>query len=64
MILLTGGTGVAGREISKALQGMGVLHRSLVRDRVSCRAGDRIGLTPDLGRAHLFDADSGARLAA
>ena len=34
MILLTGGTGVAGREISKALQGMGVLHRSLVRDRV------------------------------
>ena len=35
---------------------------SLVRDRVSCRAGDRIGLKPDLGRAHLFDAASGARL--
>ena len=35
---------------------------SLVRDRVSCRAGDRIGLTPDLGRAHLFDAASGERL--
>jgi len=35
---------------------------SLVRDRVSCRAGDRIGLKPDLGRVHLFDAASGARL--
>jgi multiple sugar transport system ATP-binding protein len=37
---------------------------SLVRDRVDCRAGDRIGLVPDLKRAHLFDAASGARLAA
>jgi multiple sugar transport system ATP-binding protein len=37
---------------------------SLVRDRVSCRAGDRIGLMPDVARAHLFDAASGARLAA
>jgi multiple sugar transport system ATP-binding protein len=37
---------------------------SLVRDRVTCRAGDRIRLTPDLARAHLFDAASGARLAA
>ena len=37
---------------------------SLVRDRVACRAGDRIGLVPDVARAHLFDAASGARLAA
>jgi multiple sugar transport system ATP-binding protein len=37
---------------------------SLVRDRVDCRAGDRVGLVPDLARAHLFDAASGARLAA
>jgi multiple sugar transport system ATP-binding protein len=37
---------------------------SLVRDRVSCRAGDRIGLKPDLGRAHLFDATTGTRLTA
>jgi multiple sugar transport system ATP-binding protein len=37
---------------------------SLVRDRASCRAGDRIRLKPDLGRAHLFDAASGARLVA
>jgi len=37
---------------------------SLVRDRVSCRAGDRIGLKPDLARAHLFDAQSGVRLIA
>jgi multiple sugar transport system ATP-binding protein len=37
---------------------------SLVRDRVDCRAGDRIGLVPDVKRAHLFDAASGARLAA
>ena len=37
---------------------------SLVRDRVSCRAGDRVGLMPDVARAHLFDAASGARLVA
>jgi multiple sugar transport system ATP-binding protein len=37
---------------------------SLVRDRVECRAGDHIGLVPDVKRAHLFDAASGARLAA
>jgi multiple sugar transport system ATP-binding protein len=37
---------------------------SLVRDRVDCRAGDRVGLVPDLSRAHLFDAASGTRLAA
>jgi multiple sugar transport system ATP-binding protein len=37
---------------------------SLVRDRVSCRPGDRVGLMPDLGRAHLFDAASGQRLVA
>ena len=37
---------------------------SLVRDRVACRAGDRVALKPDLARAHLFDAASGMRLAA
>ena len=37
---------------------------SLIRDRVTCRAGDRIRLKPDLGRAHLFDAATGARLVA
>ena len=37
---------------------------AMVRDRVDCRAGERIALTPDLPRAHLFDAASGARLAA
>jgi len=37
---------------------------AMVRDRVDCRPGDRIALTPDLGRAHLFDAASGMRLAA
>jgi len=37
---------------------------SLVRDRVSCRAGDRVALLPDPARAHLFDAASGQRLAA
>ena len=36
---------------------------SLVRDRVSCRPGDRVGLLPDPGRAHLFDAASGLSLA-
>ena len=35
---------------------------SLARDRVSCRAGDRVSLQPDLARAHLFDGASGARL--
>ena len=33
MILITGGTGTAGREISKALDRMRVRYRSLVRDR-------------------------------
>jgi multiple sugar transport system ATP-binding protein len=37
---------------------------SLVRDRVACGPGDRIGLVPDLSRAHLFDATTGTRLAA
>ncbi len=37
---------------------------AMVRDRVDCRPGDRIALTPDLGRAHLFDAASGNRLVA
>ena len=37
---------------------------SLVRDRVACRAGEHIGLMPDLSRAHLFDVATGARLAA
>ncbi|HKW81559.1 MAG TPA: sn-glycerol-3-phosphate ABC transporter ATP-binding protein UgpC [Casimicrobiaceae bacterium] len=37
---------------------------SLVRDRVNCRAGDRVALAPDVARAHLFDAASGMRLAA
>jgi len=37
---------------------------AMVRDRVDCRPGDRIALTPDLSRAHLFDAASGVRLAA
>jgi multiple sugar transport system ATP-binding protein len=35
-----------------------------IRDRTPCRPGDRIVLAPDLGRAHLFDAASGSRLAA
>jgi multiple sugar transport system ATP-binding protein len=37
---------------------------AMVRDRVGCRPGERIALTPDLPRAHLFDAASGVRLAA
>ncbi|MGE5170379.1 MAG: ABC transporter ATP-binding protein, partial [Rudaea sp.] len=37
---------------------------SLLRDRVECRPGDRVGLVPDVNRAHLFDAASGARLVA
>jgi len=36
---------------------------SLVRDRVTCRAGDTIRLSPDLNRAHLFDRASGLSLA-
>jgi multiple sugar transport system ATP-binding protein len=37
---------------------------AMVRDRVAVRAGERIALTPDLPRAHVFDAASGVRLAA
>jgi multiple sugar transport system ATP-binding protein len=35
-----------------------------IRDRTGCRPNDRIHLVPDLARAHLFDAESGVRLAA
>ena len=37
---------------------------SLVRDRVTCKAGDHVALAPDVDRAHLFDAKSGVRLVA
>jgi multiple sugar transport system ATP-binding protein len=37
---------------------------AVLRDRVSCRPGDLVGLRPDAARAHVFDASSGARLAA
>ncbi|MFO1413306.1 MAG: sn-glycerol-3-phosphate ABC transporter ATP-binding protein UgpC [Burkholderiales bacterium] len=37
---------------------------AMVRDRVATRAGDSIVLVPDLPRAHVFDAASGARLTA
>ena len=37
---------------------------SLIRDRVTCRVGDRVNLKPDLERAHLFDSASGVRLVA
>jgi len=37
---------------------------AMVRDRVGCRAGDRISLVPEVPRAHVFDAASGARLVA
>jgi len=35
-----------------------------VRDRTDCRPGDKVLLSPDLARAHLFDATSGVRLVA
>ena len=37
---------------------------AMFRDRVASRPGERIALMPDLSKAHLFDAQSGARLAA
>jgi hypothetical protein len=37
---------------------------AMFRDRVMSQPGQRITLMPDLGKAHLFDAQSGARLAA
>jgi multiple sugar transport system ATP-binding protein len=33
-----------------------------IRDRTDCRPGDRVMLSPDLTRAHLFDVASGIRL--
>jgi multiple sugar transport system ATP-binding protein len=35
-----------------------------IKDRTDCRPGDRIHLTPDPARAHVFDAGSGQRLTA
>ena len=37
---------------------------STIHDHAHCRVGERIGLVPDLKRAHLFDAANGQRLAA
>jgi len=36
----------------------------VLRDRTSCRAGDRIHLVPELTKAHVFDAADGRRLTA
>ena len=36
----------------------------VLRDRTSCRAGDRIHLLPDPMKSHVFDAASGQRIAA
>jgi multiple sugar transport system ATP-binding protein len=33
-----------------------------IRDRTDCRPGDKVMLSPELARAHLFDAASGIRL--
>jgi len=35
----------------------------MFRDRVMSQPGERITLMPDLAKAHLFDAQSGQRLA-
>jgi uncharacterized protein YbjT (DUF2867 family) len=59
MILLTGGTGTAGSEISKALEGMRVHHRSVVRDRAkaAARAGEYVELVEaDLSRPETLEA--------
>ncbi len=36
----------------------------VLRDRTSCRPGDRIHLVPDKAKSHVFDAASGQRIAA
>lgn len=59
MILLTGGTGTAGSEISKALARMEVHHRSLVRDRAkaAASAGEYVELVEaDLSRPETLAA--------
>ncbi len=59
MILLTGGTGTAGSEISKALERMEVHHRSLVRDRAkaAASAGEYVELVEaDLSRPETLAA--------
>src|ERR1035437_2066296 len=59
MILITGGTGTAGSEISKALDRMGVRYRSLVRSRVKAAgsASPNADLVEaDLSRPETLDA--------
>jgi uncharacterized protein YbjT (DUF2867 family) len=59
MILITGGTGTAGSEISKALQTLGARHRSLVRNRVKSAgtAGPGVELVEgDLSRPETLEA--------
>src|SRR5450756_2194184 len=59
MILITGGTGTAGSEISKALERMGVRYRSLVRNRVKAAgsASPNVDLVEaDLSRPETLEA--------
>jgi uncharacterized protein YbjT (DUF2867 family) len=59
MILITGGTGTAGREISKALDRMRVRYRSLVRDRAKAAgsASPEVDLVEaDLARPETLEA--------
>jgi multiple sugar transport system ATP-binding protein len=35
-----------------------------VRERLDCREGDKLSIKPDLAKVHLFDAETGKRLAA
>jgi len=59
MILITGGAGTAGSEISKALERMGVRYRSLVRNRVKAAgsASPNVDLVEaDLSRPETLEA--------
>jgi uncharacterized protein YbjT (DUF2867 family) len=59
MILLTGGTGTAGSEISKALQGMEVRYRSLVRNRTKVEGSAKANVEfveGDLSRPETLNA--------
>lgn len=51
-----------GAETQVALRVGGQDVLAAFRERVGLASGDRLSLRPDAAQAHLFDADSGARL--
>ncbi len=51
-----------GSSTQLALSAMGQSFTAIFNDRLSCKAGETIGLVPRHGHLHLFDAETGQRI--